>query len=356
MLGDKIYNLRKNRKISQEEFANILNTSRQAVSKWERNETKPDIDKLILIAKLFNISIDYLLNYEIDDSNVEDFTNKLEEHCKSNRFTISINDIKLWCSKYPNNFKLHVSASEYLFVAYIENNQEEYLDFSLLCIKKAIILYTPEYNDIINLNELYMAITEIYMMQHKYDLAKECIEMNKVYGSEVLLAKCDLALGKYDKALKTSSEIYLESTFNIINVSLIQIIILLKTKLVQEAYGLVDWTISFVNSVKNEELFFKGVLCPFIYLKAVCERLLNINSEESIKALKDIIDSSTEFNVISEAKSIKHYFGNPEEVLFIDSNIQNIFKEIIYQFKKDYIHYYVLIDIYNEVFRGDIND
>ena len=47
MLGEKIYSLRKNRKISQEEFAEILNTSRQNISKWERNESKPDIDKLI---------------------------------------------------------------------------------------------------------------------------------------------------------------------------------------------------------------------------------------------------------------------------------------------------------------------
>ena len=64
MLGDKIFTLRKNKNISQEEIAEILNTSRQAVSKWERNESKPDLDKLILMAKLFNVSIDYLLGRE----------------------------------------------------------------------------------------------------------------------------------------------------------------------------------------------------------------------------------------------------------------------------------------------------
>ena len=77
MLGEKIYSLRKNRKISQEEFAEILNTSRQNISKWERNESKPDIDKLIIIARLFNVSIDYLLSYEINFSNVDIFLNKL---------------------------------------------------------------------------------------------------------------------------------------------------------------------------------------------------------------------------------------------------------------------------------------
>ena len=143
MLGDKIYNLRKNRKISQEEFAEILNTSRQAVSKWERNEAKPDIDKLILIAKLFNVSIDYLLNYEVVSTNINDLINMLKESYRNNNFTISINDIKTWCTKYPNNFELYLSSSEYLYVAYINNNNGEYLDLALSYINKAINQYIP---------------------------------------------------------------------------------------------------------------------------------------------------------------------------------------------------------------------
>lgn len=46
MLNYKIFELRKEKNISQEELAKILNTSRQAVSKWERGESYPDIDKL----------------------------------------------------------------------------------------------------------------------------------------------------------------------------------------------------------------------------------------------------------------------------------------------------------------------
>ena len=144
MLGEKIYFLRKERNISQEKFAEILNTSRQAVSKWERNEAKPDIDKIILIARLFNVSVDYLLSYEINNYNIDDYINKLEECCKNNNFILSINDIKLWCSKYSNNFKLHVMSADYLFGAYIENNHDEYLDLALSYIKKAIMLYAPE--------------------------------------------------------------------------------------------------------------------------------------------------------------------------------------------------------------------
>ena len=147
MLGDKLYSLRKNRKISQEEFAEILNTSRQNISKWERNESKPDIDKLIIIARLFNVSIDYLLSYEINFSNVDNFLNKLKECCKKNEFIIDINDIRLWCSKYTNNFELHVYSAEYLLVAYIDNNNAEYLDLALSCKNKAIFPISPEKKD-----------------------------------------------------------------------------------------------------------------------------------------------------------------------------------------------------------------
>lgn len=62
--GEKIRNLRKKTNMSQDAFAEALDVSRQAVSKWENNETKPDTAKLILMSELFHVSIDYLLKDE----------------------------------------------------------------------------------------------------------------------------------------------------------------------------------------------------------------------------------------------------------------------------------------------------
>ena len=118
MLGDKIYTLRKNKKISQEEFAEVLNTSRQAVSKWERNESKPDIDKLVIIAKIFNVSIDYLLSYEISYSDVEAFINELDYCSSNNILKVEVDEVRLWCSKYINNFKLHTYSAQYIMILY----------------------------------------------------------------------------------------------------------------------------------------------------------------------------------------------------------------------------------------------
>ncbi len=60
-LGEKLYNLRKNKNLSQEEVANKLNVTRQTVSKWETGESKPDFDKIIPICELYGVSSDELL-------------------------------------------------------------------------------------------------------------------------------------------------------------------------------------------------------------------------------------------------------------------------------------------------------
>ena len=60
-IGEKILNLRKARGWSQEELAEQIGVSRQAVSRWESDSAKPDADKIIAICDLFGVSADYLL-------------------------------------------------------------------------------------------------------------------------------------------------------------------------------------------------------------------------------------------------------------------------------------------------------
>ncbi|WP_162140114.1 helix-turn-helix domain-containing protein [Haploplasma axanthum] len=83
--GEKIAKLRKERNLTQEELADKLNVSRQAVSKWESNITFPETDKIIELSKIFSCSIDYLLlkdistsmsNDEYSDNSQEKFYNK----------------------------------------------------------------------------------------------------------------------------------------------------------------------------------------------------------------------------------------------------------------------------------------
>lgn len=60
-IADRLVVLRKNKGLSQEELAEKLGVSRQAVSKWERAEASPDLEKLIALSKLYDITLDELL-------------------------------------------------------------------------------------------------------------------------------------------------------------------------------------------------------------------------------------------------------------------------------------------------------
>lgn len=60
-LGEKILELRRTNAISQDILAERLDVSRQAVSKWERDEAVPETDKIVKLAQVFGVSTDYLL-------------------------------------------------------------------------------------------------------------------------------------------------------------------------------------------------------------------------------------------------------------------------------------------------------
>lgn len=66
MLGEKIKELRKKNNISQEELAEELKVSRQSVSLWENDQTLPSLDKIVAIAKFFNVSTDSLLETDVE--------------------------------------------------------------------------------------------------------------------------------------------------------------------------------------------------------------------------------------------------------------------------------------------------
>lgn len=71
-LGDKIFQLRKQAGWSQEELAEQCGVSRQSVSKWEINQSVPDLDKLVTLSRLFGVTTDYLLKEEHEEAVYQD--------------------------------------------------------------------------------------------------------------------------------------------------------------------------------------------------------------------------------------------------------------------------------------------
>lgn len=76
-LAEKLQLMRKREGLSQEDLAEKLGISRQAVSKWESGQSVPDLNKLIILSELYNVTIDYLVKetYEFEGSQEKEISN-----------------------------------------------------------------------------------------------------------------------------------------------------------------------------------------------------------------------------------------------------------------------------------------
>ena len=108
---EKIVKLRKANALSQEDLADKLNVARQTISKWELGQSKPDMEKMLEITKLFNVKLENLTN---DDLELDSNTNSVKSKSGGKKFII-----------FVLIFVLIVLGLRVVLVASVYNKQKE---------------------------------------------------------------------------------------------------------------------------------------------------------------------------------------------------------------------------------------
>lgn len=78
-LGEKIYNLRTSKNMSQGDLAEMLGVSRQSISKWENNSAMPDLEKIIKLSDIFGVSIDDMVKGDVNPTQKQTNTAEPEQ-------------------------------------------------------------------------------------------------------------------------------------------------------------------------------------------------------------------------------------------------------------------------------------
>ena len=107
-INEKIKEIRKRFGLSQEELANIVGVSRQAITKWETDTGIPDISNLQELSKVFGITIDYLLNEEETLPSLT-FKKELDKEKYKNKLTMFKEVFKEY---YPDPYEIFVLSRE----------------------------------------------------------------------------------------------------------------------------------------------------------------------------------------------------------------------------------------------------
>ena len=111
-LGNSLFHARKKSGLSQEEVAEKIGVSRQTISKWETNETVPDVYQSKKMAKLYKISLDKLIEFDIDLQEIEEMIEKSDEN-----LNVKVDWTTAWGKKYPIllTYQTEVNTSNYAF-------------------------------------------------------------------------------------------------------------------------------------------------------------------------------------------------------------------------------------------------
>ncbi len=348
MLGQKIAQLRKEKGISQEQLAELLSTSRQAVSKWERGDSYPDLDRLKDLAVIFHVSIDYLFEFDLASTSVDAMLKRMEKAIDENCFDIAIEEIRLIVSVNENHFDLLLKASAYLMNCWSTHHDEALVDMALEYSQKALTFFRPDNASKITLNELKRIIAVFLVMSQRYEEAKRFIEQNQVEHVEAFLAEAEFLLGNHAQANALVSSSFLRGVIDILNSNHIQVRLLLSAGKPNEALDLAQWTISFIRSVEKKEGFALGSVFVFTFFEAICQKMLGLDADDALSFLKE-----NRVNIASrvdDTESLKFYYGEKEGLFTSLKDIEATIREELEGPLKDAEAYPIGLAIYNEVF------
>lgn len=138
--GERLKNLRKSADVTQEQLANALGISFQAVSKWETGLGLPDINLLPAISNFFGVSSDYLLGIKVADNQneINTYFDKAMECSHTGDMEQGITIIRKALKIFPNNSKLLTVLIGFLFGSFCANGNTEFL--KEIIIKAELVL------------------------------------------------------------------------------------------------------------------------------------------------------------------------------------------------------------------------
>jgi len=181
-IGEIIKKLRKQKDLTQEQLAEYLNISPQAVSRWEINSTLPDITLVPMLANIFDVSSDTLLGIDIDakEKRIDEIVTEAHNYTVKKQYDEAEKLLRTALKEYPNSYKL-MNALAFvlsLTVGYEMSWTEE---------EKKVIdkKRKPIRDEVINLSE---------------KILEECTEDNLRYTSINLLCRTYAAMGETEKA------------------------------------------------------------------------------------------------------------------------------------------------------------
>lgn len=181
-LAENIRKFRKENSYTQEQLAEVLGVTVGAVYKWEAGLSMPEIRLLMMLADIFEVSVDVLLGYEQQNTNVEYSIARIEDDIRKKNFEEAVTEAEKALQKYPNHFEIVYVSGLLYQLKFIEEKEEASIERSNELLKRAITLLYQNTDKSISEVTILNLIAQNYLLAEKTEQALESLKQNNVCG------------------------------------------------------------------------------------------------------------------------------------------------------------------------------
>ena len=212
-LGSNIKQLRKLKGLRQEQLAEAMGVSTASVSKWETNQSFPELTLLAELADFFEVSIDTLIGHSLKADRVEALIAQMERAADDHEEEAAAALCGKILRNYPNNHRAVEACADCYYKLFIHTDRKVYMEHCIAQTKRLISLKQgePEKDRLERIHYL----GNQYGLLHQWDTAREYYEQSNVSGTNnAAIAECLLRQGKAEEAVTMVSDALVSSVFH----------------------------------------------------------------------------------------------------------------------------------------------
>lgn len=218
-IGDIIHELRKKEGKTQEQLAEILGVSIPAISKWESGQTNPDISMFPIIARYFNVTIDFLFDFsnEMNADDIKNICKDVGEKFVKLEFEDAEKEWSNYMRQHPNNYML---MYELATIGIFNMEKSKSIEKLLLFAQRLINIFEKCINsDDLKIKQgSYFQMANLYILLQDYEKAQSILDEipEQLVNPNFLLSMIYINKGEFEKANKNIQENIYTSLNNII--------------------------------------------------------------------------------------------------------------------------------------------
>ena len=183
--SENIKSLRKQRHLTQEQFAEAMGVTVGAIYKWEQGLSSPDISVIMEIAGFFGVSVDALIGYEMQNSTVEAYAQRIYDLQQKKAYEQAAAEAEKALVLYPNQFGVVYRSGTMYALKGIEcdgTNIQSDLERAIELLQKSELLLSQNQDPNINIFTIRSSIANCLLAQGKKESALKMLKENNVGG------------------------------------------------------------------------------------------------------------------------------------------------------------------------------